>query len=435
MENFSLDGVTATIIFDTRRAKNIPEVESSKDIKLPDLKFPVKYRITYGRKQHYHPSGIDLTEDEWKRLPGAKERHLKENRELIQSGFDKIKVLIKDIVKGEEFSIPGLSKRLSRGRKDSILTAFYKKIEDLSSTGQIGTASTYQCAINSIMKFTSKDLKFSDITMDWLKKYESYLRSSRTIETSDGKSKVIEAKSITTVKFYIGTLRSIMNEGKELKIISESQYPFGKGKYEIKSGDGRKMALTLAQIGAVLKYELLTDTEKRCRDLWFFSYLCNGVNINDMLKLKFKDIVAGEIHFYRQKTIRTTKKQKEIAATLLPEMNEIIRKWGNTEKNPDNYIFPFLSHGLSPKEEKRIVQNVIRLINKKMAAISKALNYDNISTYTARHSYATVLKRSGANIAFISESLGHSDLRTTENYLASFEQEERAKNALKLTEF
>jgi site-specific recombinase XerD len=70
-----------------------------------------------------------------------------------------------------------------------------------------------------------------------------------------------------------------------------------------------------------------------------------------------------------------------------------------------------------------------------MAAISKALNYDNISTYTARHSYATVLKRSGANIAFISESLGHSDLRTTENYLASFEQEERAKNALKLTEF
>ena len=69
-----------------------------------------------------------------------------------------------------------------------------------------------------------------------------------------------------------------------------------------------------------------------------------------------------------------------------------------------------------------------------MAKISKALNYDNISTYTARHSYATVMKRSGANIAFISESLGHSDLRTTENYLKSFEQEERAKNASKLIE-
>ena len=70
-----------------------------------------------------------------------------------------------------------------------------------------------------------------------------------------------------------------------------------------------------------------------------------------------------------------------------------------------------------------------------MAEISEALNLENISTYTARHSYATVLKRSGANIAFISESLGHSDLKTTENYLDSFEDDTRLKNASELTNF
>jgi site-specific recombinase XerD len=58
-----------------------------------------------------------------------------------------------------------------------------------------------------------------------------------------------------------------------------------------------------------------------------------------------------------------------------------------------------------------------------------------LSTYTARHSYATVLKRSGANIAYISESLWHNDIKTTENYLASFEKEERIKNASFLTNF
>jgi integrase len=171
------------------------------------------------------------------------------------------------------------------------------------------------------------------------------------------------------------------------------------------------------------------------RDLWFFSYLTNGINFSDMLRLKYKDIAGGEIHFCRQKTIRTTKDQKEIAATLLPEMKAIIKRWGNKDKKPDSYIFPFLSKDMDPVTEKRIIQNVIRLCNKKMAEISKALKYDTISTYTARHSYATVLKRSGANIAFISESLGHSDLRTTENYLASFEQEARAKNAALLTNF
>lgn len=185
----------------------------------------------------------------------------------------------------------------------------------------------------------------------------------------------------------------------------------------------------------MLEYPLQTDFEKRCRDLWFFSYLCNGANFHDLLKLKYKDIAGGEIHFTRQKTIRTTKKQKEVIATLLPEMQLIINKWGNPSKKKEDYLFAFLSNGLSPTDEKRIIQNVVRLVNKKMAKISKALGYDPISTYTARHSYATVLKRSGANISFISESLGHSDIRTTEKYLASFESEERAKNAQKLINF
>ena len=68
-------------------------------------------------------------------------------------------------------------------------------------------------------------------------------------------------------------------------------------------------------------------------------------------------------------------------------------------------------------------------------SIGKALGIERISTYTARHSFATVLKREGANIAYISESLGHQDLKTTENYLASFEREEREKNAELLTKF
>lgn len=70
-----------------------------------------------------------------------------------------------------------------------------------------------------------------------------------------------------------------------------------------------------------------------------------------------------------------------------------------------------------------------------MADIGKELKIGNISTYTARHSFATVLKRSGANIAYISESLGHNNLQTTEHYLASFEKEERQKNAALLTKF
>ena len=65
MEKYSLDGAILSVFFDTRRAKNVPENE---EVTERDLRYPVKYRIfsTADEKYYFHPSGIDLTEDEWK---------------------------------------------------------------------------------------------------------------------------------------------------------------------------------------------------------------------------------------------------------------------------------------------------------------------------------------------------------------------------------
>jgi integrase len=62
-----------------------------------------------------------------------------------------------------------------------------------------------------------------------------------------------------------------------------------------------------------------------------------------------------------------------------------------------------------------------------MTRICKHLKIDRATTYTARHSFATVLKRSGASVEFISESLGHKNNQTTQNHLANFEDEEKKK--------
>ena len=154
-----------------------------------------------------------------------------------------------------------------------------------------------------------------------------------------------------------------------------------------------------------------------------------------MLKLKYSNVQNGEIYFTRAKTIRTSKVKKELQAVITPEMQAIIDRWGNKDRQPDTYIFNFLKGNENPMREKIIINNTISRCNKQLKKIGKAVGITGISTYTARHSYATVLKRSGANIAYISESLGHADLKTTENYLASFEREEREKNAKLLTNF
>lgn len=152
-----------------------------------------------------------------------------------------------------------------------------------------------------------------------------------------------------------------------------------------------------------------------------------------MIRLKYADIIDDEICFVRQKTCRITKNIKRIRVPMNDEFKCIIKKWCNPY-NQDSYIFPFLNGIETANEQKVRNKDISKRINKYIKIVAKELGItDNITTYTGRHSYATTLKRSGANIAYISESLGHNDLSTTEHYLASFEREEREKNAQLLT--
>ena len=151
-----------------------------------------------------------------------------------------------------------------------------------------------------------------------------------------------------------------------------------------------------------------------------------------MLKLKFSNIEDGEISFYRAKTHDKVKVKKKITATLLPQMQEIINKWGNDNNNLDNYIFPFMEHGISPRRQKVIIATRIDAVNKHMKKIGRALNIGKTTTYVCRHSFATILKNSGAPIQFVSEQMGHSTTRVTEDYFGSFEKKARNENAMKL---
>ena len=136
-------------------------------------------------------------------------------------------------------------------------------------------------------------------------------------------------------------LRAILNDACRCDAIKPAQYPFGRGKYEIQAGEGRKLALTLEQIGQIARYEDGNEATAKYRDYWLFLYLCNGINVADFVKLRYRDIVDGEICFVRQKTERTTKTRKEIRVAVVPQMQAIIDRWGNTPA-PNNFIFPIL---------------------------------------------------------------------------------------------
>ena len=71
------------------------------------------------------------------------------------------------------------------------------------------------------------------------------------------------------------------------------------------------------------------------------------------------------------------------------------------------------------------LHKVLAKLNKHLKEIVLVLNLSiPLTTYVARHSYATVLKRAGVSTSIISESLGHSSERITQIYLDSFNNEQ-----------
>ena len=383
-------------------------------------KCPVKIRVTYKRTRWYYPTGKDMTDEEWAALPTTKARMFVAVRKDIESSYQIVRSAVEELAASGGFSLDALNVRLKGVTSDTLNTAFKAKIDGFRQRGQVGTAMVYDTIIKGIERFAGHRIQFSVITQSWIGRYVNFLNE--------------EGKKQTTVAIHLRHLRAVLNDARRCGVITDAQYPFGRGRYEIQEGEGRKLALTLDQIGQIARYDDGSEVTTKYRDYWLFLYLCNGINVADFVRLRYRDIVNGEICFVRQKTKHTTKVRKEIQVIIVPQMQTIIDRWGNIPA-PDNFIFPVLDGKEDAMRRKLKTQYLTRAINKRMHAIGEALGIGSISTYTARHSFATVLKRAGANIAYISESLGHSDLKTTENYLASFEREERVKNAELLTRF
>ena len=374
-----------------------------------DGKCPVAIRVTHIRVKKHYPTGIVALPHEFERALHAKRRNEAEQRLYLklQSFISKALQIVDEL---QVFTFGKFEEMYLNNREagDSLSFGFDKYIQELKDEKRISTAVSYECAKNSIESFR-EGLKYADVTPSLLRKYENWMAA--------------QGNSSTTVGIYLRSLRAIFNRAS----IDRALYPFGegKGKYSIPKGKNIKKAMSLPEIAKVFRYKPAPgSTEEKARDYWVFLYLCNGMNVKDFCLLKRSNIDGDILTFKREKTKRSKKDLMSVVVSLKPEAKEIIRKWGVPSIAPDAYLFPHLHKGMGEDQLYRVVQDLTKLINKYMKQIAKELEINKpITTYFARHSFATVLKNSGASVEFISEALAHSSVTTTASYLAGFEQE------------
>jgi integrase len=402
--NYNIGKIHASVILDIRKRKN-------------DGQYPVKVRVSDELRKQYYWDCMSVTALEYHKLHSKRpDAYTKKTLKVVTAFWEDFKVSLTDLINKEGFSKKRLDQRLAKGAKDSVIDAFDDKIAALKKDERIGSMVWYTGAKSSIKKFIGEeDLKFSEVTSEWLKDYQSFLLTEKY--NAEGKL-IIKAKKKTTISIIMRALRVIINEAKSKGTITEEQYPFGKGKYKIPIAEGRIIALSEDQIKQISQYPINPEAFIY-RRLWLFSYFCNGINIGDALRLKYKDIIKDDGKYFigweRKKTEHQETKRK-IKALMRPEMQKIIDLHGNRDKRPDNFIFPYLAHGLKPEKERMIIQNTIHTINKKMTAIGKALGYGNITTYWARHAFTNNSLNKKVSMFSLSDRLGHATVKTTQNY-------------------
>lgn len=402
---------TTSIYLDTRREKT-------------DKTYPVKIRVTYNRKRKYYAAGVSLTEIDFDKVmadnPRGKYRRALEDLQEKKLEADGI---IRDM---KRFSFASFEKEYLTPKLEGqdLFSLFEEYISELKKEDRHSTAESYQYALNSIKGFAGKtSLDYDDADHNFLQKYEKHM--------------IKKGRSITTVGIYLRSFKTIINIARSKGLMDN--YPFGKGKegYQIKNPPARKMALTTAELKKIFEYKAAAGmAEQYFFDLWKFSYLCGGMNVKDICMLRWKDVVRNKIYYKREKTKRSNFNGTEIVIPINDQIRNILKRWGTDARKKEQFVFPILTIDMRSEKSRTTIRQANKQINKYINKVCEKLEIDmRVTTYTARHSYATQLMRHGAPTKFISKQLGHSNIKTTHAYLENFEEEQIAEWQQKVTEF
>lgn len=423
-------------------------------------KYPVKLRVIHNRVSRDYPTIFDLSQTDYKKLSAPRvSDELQAIRKKLQGLITSADALInqlapfdffdfeKEFIRGnklfkqkkrkpkennapssDSFDYSPYFKRFAIFSEDhskpgTISITFLSYIKKLLQQGRIGSAINYQRTYRSIKAFRG-NVSFEQITVGFLYQYENWMLDRNA--------------SKTTVGIVLRPLRAIFNEAIEEKIIrKEKCYPFGRRKYQIPASRNLKKALTGNELKQIFYYQTTGERQRRGKAYWLFCYLANGMNVKDMIYLKWKNIQGEYLIFERAKSEKATRTDtRPVIVYLTEELWNIIRSEGNHSQLPTDYIFPIVKPDLNPLEQFDLLNAVRKLINAVMTEVSRDLGISKkVTTIVTRHSFSTQMKRSGASTEYIQEALGHANKKTTENYLDGFENEVKKEFAKKLLAF
>ena len=294
-----------------------------------------------------------------------------------------------------------------------------KQVADgLQMEGNFGTAHVYRSSLNAIIAYHGKgDFTFNEVTPEWIKGFEIHLRG--------------RGCSWNTVSAYLRTFRAVYNRAVDCRGAVYVPHLF-RSVYTGTRAD-RKRALDTEDIQKVFtklpQSPAVTSDIRRAQELFVLMFLLRGLPFVDLAYLRKSDLRDNVITYRRRKTGRP------LSVTLTSEAMAILKRYMDRDSSSP-YLFPLLSSREGTKEAYHEYQLALRNFNRQLMLLGEMLGLgDKLSSYTARHTWATTAYYCEIHPGVISEAMGHSSITVTETYLKPFQNKKIDEANKKVVDF
>lgn len=293
---------------------------------------------------------------------------------------------------------------------EDVLAYLVQLATEYQAVGRAGNAATYRNTWRVLRRFTDgKPLRFADLTPRKLEAFEKDLRAHGCKDAS--------------VSVYMRTLRAAVNRACKDGLMDRANYPFSNGSndgYAVSmKGNTNPRSLNDADMDKIKAYDYRKEPHLATAVRYFlFSYYARGMNFIDMAYLERKALKDGRFEYTRRKTMHKNG-GVSFSIPITSQLAAIVEAF---EDGTTKYVFPILNgeHHTEKQQWDRI-RKCLKTWNKQLKEVSEVLGIKvPLTSYVARHTYATTLKRKGVDVAMIGDSMGHKNASTTAVYLKRF---------------
>lgn len=289
--------------------------------------------------------------------------------------------------------------------------AFMNQVaEKLHVEGRFGTAHVYRSSLNAIITYCgNKDFVFSKINPEWLKGFEIYLCN--------------RGCSWNTVSTYLRTFRAVYNRAVDLRQANYVPHLFrsvytgtcADRKRALDEKDMKKLIVDVPLQSFAESQSAGSQSLQQTKDLFNLMFMMRGLPFVDLVNLRKRDLHGNVITYRRRKTGRM------LSVTLLPEAMALLEKYRNRDSSSP-YLLSLLKSGEGTEEAYHEYQMALRIFNRQLKIVGESLGLNQkLSSYTARHTWATTAYHCEIHTGIISEAMGHSSITVTETYLKPFQ--------------